>query len=102
MEQRQKLNLLIKFGKGTDPATDSDFKLIDAVIANDALRENYMRFKNLGSDRTTEGSTVLDPETTFDDDGTTVNRYLLSLDGKFYIDQVLGTKIPINKFKNNI
>ena len=102
MEQRQKLNLLIKFGKGTDPATDSDFKLIDAVIANDALRENYMRFKNLGSDRTTGGSTVLDPEATFDDDGTTINRYVLSLDGKFYIDQVLGTKIPINKFKNNI
>ena len=101
-EQKQKLDLLIKFGEGDDVATDSDFKLIDAVIAHDALRENHLRFKNLGSDRTTGGSEMLDPNVTFDDNGTTINRYELSLDGKFYIDQVTLTKIPINKFKTNI
>jgi hypothetical protein len=97
-EQKQKLDLLIKFGQGSDPATDSDFKLIDAVIAHDALRENHMRFKNLGSDRTTtEG--LLNPDATYLDNGNTVSRYQLSTDGKFYYDQVNLTKIPVNKFK---
>ena len=100
-EQKQKLDLLIKFGQGSDPATDSDFKLIDAVIAHDALRENHMRFKNLGSDRTTSQG-LLNPDATYLDNGNTVSRYQLSMDGKFYLDQVTLDRIPVDKFKKKI
>lgn len=94
-EQKQKLDLLIKFGQGSDPATDSDFKLIDAVIAHDALRENHMRFKNLGSDRTTpEG--LIDPDATYLDNGTQIRRYLET--ENFYIDQMTLEEIPKNRF----
>lgn len=97
-EQKQKLALLIKFGQGSDPATDTDFKLIDAVVAHDALRENYMRFKNKGSNIVPD-SKILNKEETYKDGDTDILRYLLTEDGKFYIDQITMTEIPISRFK---
>ena len=49
--QRQvdKFDLLIQYGTGADPATDRDFKFIDAAIAYDHLRKEsfaYQQFKN--------------------------------------------------------
>ena len=48
-KQADKFKLLIQYGTGADPATDRDFKFIDAAIAYDHLRKEsfaYQQFKN--------------------------------------------------------
>ena len=96
--KQEKYELLIQYGSGTAKATDSDYRLIDAVVAYETVKKKSERYGDLGTDRTnTDPSIKLNPNEKYEEGGVMYDRYLP--DGDFYIDQMLGTTIPKDRFQ---
>ena len=72
--------------------------MIDAVVAYETVKKKSERYGDLGTDRTnTDPSIKLNPNEKYEEGGVMYDRYLP--DGDFYIDQMLGTTIPKDRFQ---